>query len=252
MFSPNGKPAKLILAVTALAAFAQPTVASAATCETLMSNINTWASTQPQGKGTYQILTRVTVLRSDGTYAGYAEGGNQSSNTAYAGILTYHPSSKPTFGLPFPAYLQDPNTPGTPRGLTAYFSDRRYSNPCPTSVCLNSPSFPFNAAGTDRQGVYVQLQDSFNLATRTTIPAGAVTFTLYSWGNAQYPMVNNACTVNGDGKGGLVYGFVPTGSGDTELVALSLNESYVPPPPPIKLRTHQSPAASSALHPLGR
>jgi len=250
MLSPNGKPAKLILTVAALLAFAQPTVASAATCETLMSDINTWATTQPQGKGTYQILTRVTVLRSDGQYAGYVEGGNESTSTSYAGILAYHPSTRGFIGSPNPAYLQDPTEPaGTPRGLTAYFSDRRWSNPCP-GLCLIKPSFPFNPANTDRQGVYVQLQDSFSLLTHTTIPAGAVTFTLYSWGNAQYSMVNNACTVNGDGKGGLVYGFISTGSGDTELIALSLNESFVPPPPPIQVRPRQTSPAFSATHAL--
>jgi hypothetical protein len=251
MFSPNAKPAKLILTVTALLAFAQPTVASAATCETLMSNLNTWFTAQPQGKGTYEVLTRVTALRSDGRYAEYAEGGNESTSTAYAGILTYHPSTKAgPIALFNPAYLQDPTEPaGTPRGLTAYFSDRRYSNPCPT-LCLINPSFPFSAGNTDRQGVYVQLQDSFNIATRTTIPAGAVTFTLYSWGNAQYSMLNNECTVNGDGKGGLVYGFLSTGSGDTELVALSLNESYTPPPPPINVKPRRTSPAFSATHTL--
>jgi hypothetical protein len=250
MFSPTGKPAKLILAVAALAAFAQPAVASASTCETLMSNINTWASTQPQGKGTYEVLTRVTALRSDGRYAEYAEGGNESTSTAYAGILTYHPSTHGIVGLPNPAYLQDPVQPaGTPRGLTAYFSDRRYSNPCP-GLCLLNPSFPFSAANTDRQGVYVQLQDSFSIFTHMTTPAGAVTFTLYSWGNSQYSMTNNQCTVNGDGKGGLIYGFLPTGSGDTELVALSLNESYTPPPPPIQVRSRQGVVAPTLPHAL--
>jgi hypothetical protein len=248
MFSPNGKPAKLILAVTALLAFAQPAVASAATCETLMSDINTWATTQPQGKGTYQVLTRVTVLRSDGRYAGYVEGGNESTSTSYAGILAYHPSARAGF-LPAPAYLEDPNVAGTPRGLTAYFSDRRYSNPC-SGLCLVNPSFPFNAANADRQGVYVQLQDSFSILTHATIPAGAVTFTLYSWGNAKYSMVNNDCTVNGDGKGGLIYGFMSTGSGDTELIALSLNEQYIPPPPPIQVRPRQNSPAFSATHAL--
>ncbi len=250
MFSPNGKPAKLILAVTALLAFAQPTVASAASCETLMSDIYTWASKQPQGKGTYEVLTRVTVLRSDGRYAGYVEGGDLSSSTSYAGILVYHPSGPIGFGLPSPAYLQDISQPnGAPHGLAAYFSDRRYSNPCP-GPCFSNPSFPFNAANADRQGVIVQLQDSYNGATRTTIPAGAVTFILYSWGNTRYSMLNNECTVNGDGKGGLVYGFIATGGGDTELIALSLNESFVPPPPPIKFQPRQNSAAFSATHAL--
>jgi hypothetical protein len=219
---------RLILAVAALSAFAQPAAASAATCESLMSDLNTWFVKQPQGQGTYQVLTRITVLRSDGRYAGYVEGPSSGTTASYAGVLTYHPSSAPKFGLPFPAYLQDPATPaGTTRGLSAYFSDRRYTT-C-TGTCLIAPEFPFNARATDRQGVQIQLQDSFNIVSRTSVPAGTVTFTLYSWGNAQYTMSGNQCTVNGDGKGGIVYGFLSTGSGDTELIALSLNESFAPP-----------------------
>jgi hypothetical protein len=238
MFALKGKFTKFAVGAVAALAFFQP-IGASANCAPLMADLNTFLTTQPHGPGTYQVLARMTALRSDGTYAAYGEGASTDSNDAYAQVLTYHapPTGKYAI-LGQPASISDPAAAaGAPHGMQTYFSDRRYvTSTCTT--CLGLPEFPFKSTAADSEGVYVQLGDWYNFATHTTIPAGAVTFTLYSWGNTRIAMVNNECTVNANGTGGLLFGFVPI-PGGRQLIVLSLNGQYTPPVPIPKVVTRR-------------
>jgi hypothetical protein len=196
--------AAAIIALAALA-FAAPKPAAASSCSTYLGKINTWFTTQPEGKGTYAILATMIQMDSARSFSAYGEGPAAQGNNMDGAYLMYHAAANG-----FPAYIQDQGAKNYP--LAEYFSERRYYD--------GLISLPFSPSQTDSLGSKIYLQD----ASGKSITAGDTIFTLYSWGNGQFT-VNMSCT------DGMLYGFY----NGSQLFALHLTESFTnnrPPPAP--------------------
>jgi hypothetical protein len=181
------------LLIGAAAVLAIAPNAKAQSCNPMLTDIQNWFQTQPNGPGNYSINFNMVTNRSDGKYASYSEG---SAGTP--GQLYYHPASNVGFFF-IPAYLQG--------DVTQYFSDRRFTT-SPGTFAID----PFDPARTDQTRVTILLGNTILGA-----PFGQVTITLLSWGNAQSNFIPSC-------QNGLMYGFV----GNTMFV-MSLNKSYFPP-----------------------
>jgi hypothetical protein len=184
--------AKYVLSVAAFAALWMPIPASAQSCNTFLSNLESWLVNQPNGPGTYEVSFNMVTNRSDGKYASYSEGGSGT-----AGVLQYYPGRR--IGVIWlPPYLEG--------DVVQYFSDRRYL----PGGGIGFAWAPFNPLATDKTRVTISLNPLGSAFGTTTI-------TLLSWGNAQSSFTPSC-------QNGLMYGFI----GNTMLV-MSLNESYFPP-----------------------
>jgi len=179
--------------------------ASAQSCQSTLSNLNSWFLDKPNGSGNYKVAATVTGVTNGGLNAqsnavtSFAEGGY--SNTAY---LSYHPEEIICTIYKgcsyYPAVIEDTKADGP---LAQFFSDRLWGG---------GGGFggdPFSPYQTDKLGVRIALEAG------TGVNAGFTTLTLYSWGNSQFSM-QASC------QNGILYGPVGTNG----MVMITLREVY--------------------------
>ena len=133
-----------IIALAALALF-RSKPAAASSCSTYLGKINTWFTTQPEGKGNYAILATMIQMDSSRSFSAYAEGGESQGNNMDGGYLMYHAAANG-----FPPYIQDTGAKASP--FAEYFSERRYNE--------GLISLPFDPLQTDSLGAKIYLQDN--------------------------------------------------------------------------------------------